>query len=214
MKLKLAIVSIASLFALLSSASAAAITFQFTGTITGVTFDPVFGDIAAGEAFHGSYTFDSSAVDQAPTFPTDGIYKSGPPFGMKASIGSHDFSTSGGGVETDIQNNSIVDIYEVFATSGPTDLTLELFLTDDTKTIFTNDHLPLTPPSLAGFNGKAFLLDAIIGGKEVSLNGQLNTLTLQAVPEPGSVGLVLMGSLAVFGVARRRRLLALRSNLK
>ena len=65
---------IATLLALLSSASAAVLTFQLSGNVTQVPLDEAFADIAVGELIHGSYGFDTPALDQAPADPAAGSF--------------------------------------------------------------------------------------------------------------------------------------------
>jgi hypothetical protein len=102
------------LLGLLTFASAAPITVQFTGAVTQVPIDDVYGDIAFGSLMQGSYIFDSTAVDLIPGDPATGSYTSfGAPFGMSVSLAGHSFSA------LDSLNigifNSFVDQYTVFA---------------------------------------------------------------------------------------------------
>jgi hypothetical protein len=207
MRWTLTISCVASLFALLSPANADLVTFQFSGNVTQVPLDEVFGDIAPGDAIQGSYRFDTSAADLAPADPAIGSFTFSAPFGMTATIGAHDFSTSGS-LNIGILN-SFVDQFTVLGLSSAGDLTLELFLQDNTGSVFTNDHLPLTDPLLSSFTEKDFHLDAIIAGREVQVDGLLGTPDAQVVPEPRQ-GPVLWGSIILLVVvARRRRLSAI-----
>src|SRR5579872_2754675 len=86
----------ACLFVLLGSANASTITVNFTGTVTQVPIDEVFGDIAFGDQIQGSFSYDPSAPDLIPGDPTVGSYAFGAPFGMTASIGAHEFDAFGG----------------------------------------------------------------------------------------------------------------------
>jgi hypothetical protein len=110
----------------LSSANAAVLTFGFSGSVTQVPLDDVFGDIAAGDAIQGSFSFDSTAVDQIPGDSSTGSYSFSAPLGLLATVGTHDFSATGFlniGVF-----NGVVDQYTVFATSAAGDVTLDLLL--------------------------------------------------------------------------------------
>jgi hypothetical protein len=87
--------------------------------------DEAFGDIAVGELIHGSYSFDTPALDQVPADRAAGSFTWSVPFGMTVTIGVHNFSTSG------LSNigilDSFVDQYTVLALSSAGDLTLKLF---------------------------------------------------------------------------------------
>jgi hypothetical protein len=50
-------------FAMVPIAKAGLLTFQFTGTVTQVPIDDLYGDIAFGDFVYGTYTFDGSAPD-------------------------------------------------------------------------------------------------------------------------------------------------------
>jgi len=201
----LPIFCIALLSALLTSANAAPITFQFSGSVAQVPLDEVFGDIAVGDAIQGSYTFDSSAADLIPADPAAGSYTFAAPFGMNVSVGAHNFATSGS-LNIGIVN-SFVDQYTVLATSPSGDLTLELFLQDNTGAVFSDDRLPLILPSLAAFAQRDFHLDGLFAGREVQVDGQLTAPPPQVVPEPSLADLFLAGSITLLGLARRKRFL-------
>jgi len=195
---------VASLFALLSSANADIVTFQFSGNVTQVPLDDVFGDIAFGDAIRGSYFFDTAAIDLVPD-PAIGSFTFSAPFGMAATIGVHDFRAFGS-LNIGILN-SFVDQYTVLARNASGDLTMELFLQDNTGSVFTNDQLPLAFPPLDSFAQKDFHLNARLAGREIQVDGPLGAPDAQVVPEPSLVGPVLAGSIILLVLARRRRLL-------
>jgi hypothetical protein len=202
MRWTLRIFCVVSLFVLLSSANADIVTFQFSGNVTQVPLDDVFGDIAAGDAIRGSYQFDSTAADLVPGLAI-GSFTFSAPFGMAATIGAHDFRAFG---SLNIGTlDSFVDQYTVLASNASGDLTMELFLQDNTGSVFTNDHLPLAFPPLEGFAQKDFHLNARLGGREIQLDGLLGAPDAQVVPEPRLVGLVLAGSFILLVVVARRR---------
>ena len=187
---------------LLGSAHAAPLLFQFSGTVTQVPLDGVFGDIGVGDAIRGSYTFDTSAVDLVPADPATGSYTSNAPFGMTVTIGTHDFATSGS-LNIGILN-SFVDQYTVLGTSATGDVTIELFLQDNTGSVFGNDHLPVSLPPLAAFAQKDFHFDAIFGDNEVQVDGELNALNASDVPEPPPAGPILAGSMLALVFVRNK----------
>jgi hypothetical protein len=195
---------VACFFILLSSANASTIIFSFSGNVTQVPFDEAFGDIAFGDAIQGSLSFDSSAVDLVPADPAVGSYSFSSPFGMTLTIGAHNFITSGS-LNIGILN-SFVDQFTVLATSALGDLTLELFLQDNTGSVFTNDHLPSVVPPLTAFGLKDFHLDAITPDGEVQVDGQIGAPAVQGIPEPRSTVYILAGAL-VFVLLRRKRTL-------
>jgi len=87
---------IASLLILAAApAHADIVALQFSGSITQVSVDNVFGDIAFGDAFHGTLTFDSTASDLVPADPSIGTYAWSSPFGMTVTIDGHEFDASG-----------------------------------------------------------------------------------------------------------------------
>jgi hypothetical protein len=195
---------IISFFGLLGSANAA-ITFDFSGTVTQVGVDEVFGDIAFGDPFHGSFSFDPFAPSLIPGDPTTASYRSNAPLGMTVSIDGHDFSVSDG-LNLGILNSGLADQYTVLAQSGAGDLTLELFLQDNTASVFANDHLPAAAPSLAAFGQRDFHLDAVIGGGQIQVDGQLSALATQAVPEPNPAGPFLACAVVLFALAKWGRM--------
>jgi hypothetical protein len=194
---------VACFFALLSSANADIVTFQFSGNVTQVPLDEVFGDIAPGDPIRGSYRFDTSATDLIPADLATGSFTFAAPFGMTATIGAHDFNAFGS-LNIGILN-SFVDQYTVLALSSSGDLSLELFLQDNTGGAFTNDHLPLTERFSDSFTQQDFHLDATLAGGEIQVDGQLSAPNAQVVPEPRLVGLVMAGPIILLTVVARRR---------
>ncbi len=194
---------IISFLGLLGSANAA-ITFDFSGTVTQVGVDEVFGDIAFGDPFHGSFSFDPFAPTLIPGNATTASYRSNSPLGMTVSIDGHAFSVSDG-LNIGIINSGLLDQYTVLAQSFNGDLSLELFLQDNTSNALTNDQLPAAAPSLAAFAQRDFHLSAVLGGGQIQVDGQLGTLAAQAVPEPDSVGPFLACAIVLLALARRLR---------
>ncbi|MFN7938863.1 MAG: hypothetical protein U0R19_36375 [Bryobacteraceae bacterium] len=185
------------LSALAAPASASLITVSFTGTITQVPVDDIFGDIAPGDVFQGAYTYDSTALDQIPG-ATTGSYSFTAPLGLTATIGQHLFDATG---DLNIGIfNSFLDQYTVFA-QNTTGLTIGLTLQDNSATAILTDELPTTAPVLAGFTQAAFQLSLTLDGAELQADGQLDGLT--SVPEPSSLPLVLAAFLA-FCIPPRR----------
>jgi hypothetical protein len=192
------------LFALLKPAHGAVLTFEFSGGVTQVPLDDIFGDIAVGGLIRGTYSFDPSAVDQAPADPSTGSFTWSAPFGMSVAIGAHHFNTSG--LLSIGIFNSFVDQYTVLAVSGTGDVALELFLQDNTGSIFSNDRLPGTAPPLGSFGLRDFHLQASFAGGEIQVDGQLDALAARTVPEAPPIILVAAGSILLVLARRKRRL--------
>ena len=187
---------------LAGSALADTVTFQFSGNVTDVQ-DEVFG-IMSGSSIQGTFSFDSAAADLVPDDPSTGIYNFSAPFGLDVTIGPHDFDATGSlsiGVR-----DGVADIYAVSALSDNGNLDMQLFLEDGTGGVFQNDLLPLTPPSLAGFDVRDFhLIDELTGG-QIQLDGHITSLSdpMAPTPEPSQGLLVLIGTMIIVVMTRRR----------
>ena len=197
----------------LTCAQADLVTFGFTGTVTQVPIDDVFGDIFAGDPFQGSYTFNSLALDLIPADTAAASFTSaGPAFAMTVTLAGHTFDAA------DFVNigifDSVVDQHTVLAQSGGSNLTVELFFQDNNGGALAGDLLPLAPPSLSPFAVKDFHLLQTLGTGEIQVDGQLDTLTCIAgcaapeptpVPEPSSAGLLLTGAGLLAALTARKR---------
>ena len=135
--------------------NAAPTTFEFTGTVTHVNFDPsdpFNGTINFGTPISGIYTFESTTPDSV-SVPSTGAYiMTGIPTGIEINIGDSIFSTVDF-LAVGVANNFAgpVDQYTVFSKSSAGNLEIELFSQDDTATVFSSDVLPMTPPPVANF---------------------------------------------------------------
>jgi hypothetical protein len=196
-----------AVFCLSTTARAAPVTFEFTGSVTQVPVDEVFGDVVVGSAIIGFYTFDSQALDGAPADSSTGSYTMfGLPYVFSVNVGGHNFSTS------DFLNVSVfnffVDQYTVFAQETGGDLSLEIFLQDNTATALGNDLLPLVPPPLGSFAQRDFHLTATIGDGQVQFDGIIGSLNPvlepNPVPEPFTFPLILAG-FALCGLVRLKQ---------
>jgi hypothetical protein len=170
-------------------ARAVPLTFQYLGSITQVPIDDLYGDIPDGSPVQFSYTFDSAALDQIPDGSSASYVSSGMPFMMTLTLPGHIFSADS--VQIGVFN-SLVDQYTVYATGAGGNLTIELFLQDNSGTLFANDNLPLTAPSLAAFTIKDFHFREVdADGRETQFDGQLSGIA--EVPEPCTWVVLLSG---------------------
>jgi len=181
--------------------------FQFSGTVTNVPLDEVFGDIQFGEALHGTLSFDSTAADQIPLDPTVGAYLWTAPFGMDVQIGTHDFKANGA-LNIEIVQ-SFVDQFTALATSPDDSLIMQMFLLDIAGTALGDDHL--SSPNLASFAERDFQLDDVVGAGQIEVLGQLDA---QPTAEPSQVIPLIMMSLAIAALALHRRRYRLLERLK
>ena len=149
--------------------------------------------------------------------PTAGLYASpgGVPYQFAVTIGGHTFSTTDF-LSLGVGNDAgATDHYTVLGCSGSAaclESTLELFLLDLDGTAFTGDALPVPAPLFSAFEIATFTFRGLIGGNQVEVLGQLDSLTCSAgcdpvnvpVPEPGTL-LLLTPALATLRYRRGRR---------
>lgn len=185
------------------SASAAPITFSFTGTVT----DDPFGLSSFGAPISGSFSFDNAALDSIAN-PANGSFASvGSGFGFSATVDGTVYASFGQLTVNTANDIAAGDQYGVIADDAL--LRLELFLQDATAAALTSDALPALPPALAGFAFRQFRLF----GDNAEFLGTVETLACTSgctVPEPGSLGLALLALALVVRplrtVARNRSL--------
>jgi hypothetical protein len=191
-------------------AHAVPLSFSFGGLVTQV--DPALSAIASvGEAFTGSYSFDSGAQDVLPALPKIGGYALQ---SFDLHIGGRDYQWSGGlgGITV---SNLAVDAFDVAVAglSGPgsngyAPRGAGFSLRDATGTAFANDGLPLTAPRLDDFGSSPFIISfgrGPLGTKPIT--GRITELApiTAAVPEPQSYALMAAGLGMLAAVGRRKK---------
>jgi hypothetical protein len=193
-----AALALTTLLGLVDRASGAPLTFYFEGHITRIHDSLEFDEsVYAGAQFTGSYTFDPVGVSDAfPGNPQVGSYYFGPSGRMSAQIGNYEFVTPDLGVL--IWNDVLQeDLYEPVTTTSFTAAGYEwggmsLALSDLSGMALDTDALPLGVPDLADFpDGRFLVID--VPWNDVGIGGRLTSLT----PEPGSLGLLALGAIAV-----------------
>ena len=203
-------------------ASAASITWTFSGQISGVFADPrdeallTAAGIVSGVPFSGSMTFDPAIADRDPS-STFGTYEA--VRGFDLAIGGGVYSVSLGIGTIRVNASSSPRLY--FATALGADnvlriLSLTLSFLDSDADVIADDSLLLQPPDLSmldphnpsdilavGFVTGMALEGKVNGGTGlvVSVTGEL----LEIIPEPGSV-LLLGGGLLGLAFLHRRRM--------
>lgn len=200
----------------ISSVEASPTTFNFTGTISGVASDDLGLGVSVGTPITGSYTFDSAAADSNPSPGTASYQMTGSPYGFTALILGQVFGTADF-LAVNVVNNNPDDEYGVLgcagglvgcSESGATYVVFNWLLTDSSNAAFSSPALPVTPPSLGGFQTNFFELDVLTeAGAFESVQGSITSLVrapTAAVPEPATLLLVSAG-IAVAGLARRLR---------
>ncbi len=216
-------------------AHAVPITFEFTGSLTGVYGpiglpDPFIGIFSRGQAFSGSFTYDSDAPVTGQGTGPQALSYSGAISNFHAQIGGlyADFDNGGISVRNDDDLggggdliDSIVAHARTDLPSRPTNVTTNIvlpgyelesasfYIQDSAAAMFDSPDLPLYAPDLTDTWNYFFLEFGLIEGTaEGSVNGKLETLTSfegSAVPEPTTVLLVGCGALMLAGMGRKRK---------
>jgi hypothetical protein len=186
---------------------AALLTYQFGGQITSIS-DPGgvwTGRLQVGDAFTGKYVIDSAALDRDPS-PTRGYYES-PTSSMMVSLGGVQITAPASRSWIIVRNESsgsdpldgISFGSSTFASGNWQVDELYMSVSDHTCTAFGSDQLPVQVFDMDQFDYRMFGLSGWYGSSQrFVLNG---TLTYLAVPEPATLGVVIM---IVLALPRRR----------
>jgi hypothetical protein len=191
--------------ALVESAAAYPVTFEFAGEITYVQDDDgvLDGAVSVGTPFSGLYTFESTTPDRAPASLEVGIYYAITDF--SGQIGDFPFAFSMGSKGSNrisVRNGAPGASSDGYAAASTADFAgqvvgVSITLVDNTGRVFSDDSLPLFPPPLSRFDRREFEIRDGLEIARLQLLGEITSLT----PEPGT--LVLLGLAAVL-VGRRR----------
>lgn len=191
---------------------AANVPFNFSGSVAevhgGVFTAGGSGVNGFGSALpvSGSFTFNSTTTDVLPGDPMWGLYAN-PIQNMTVKVGNYTATFSpGSSVMQVINNPGLGDTFKVtlngFTSSpatvnGLTPTTFEMELVNPNGSVFSNDHLPTTPPSLSSFASNQWRL--VFSGVGNRVQGALTSL----VPLPAAVWLFGAGLIALVGLGSR-----------
>ncbi len=202
------------------SADSAAVTFHFTGEITAVT--PTLGSakgFSSGQTFVGAYTFDTTTPD-AVSSPSTGAYSGLTSFSVnmagQAIVPTQPSTNPSNGIFVLNNERAIQDRYSLSAFGTGPESTgwqfrqMRIDLIDPSQSVFSNDSLPTSPPSLSSFAQRpasfAFTNRDASGNflGFGSVDGKLTSLSLVPIPPAA----LLFGSgmmlLAAFNIIGRR----------
>ncbi len=178
------------------------VTFQFEGVISRST-SPL---VQVGDRFSGTFTYDLEAIDELPGSPEFGFYSfelpQPRPVGMSYTAGSFSHSSQFL-VDVLVFNDFFGDTLSLLSDGlqGPGFFPSmgEIFLDDPTGTALSSDRPPATL-DLAAFSTRTFVGNIAPGS---FFEGEIQTLTF--VPEPGTLTLLGVGAVLLFGARRLRR---------
>lgn len=200
---------LALLTSLTGAATAAPVTYAFTGLVNN---DPFGVGLAS---FSGTYTFDSAAVDLVADSQTGSYTSSGVAFGIAVDFDGGAVSVDLYGLPT-VLNIGVadnfagpVDQYAVTGLAGSVEL--GLFFEDTLASAFSSDGLPVPAPLLAAFSFRQFRWFDTDAGNPHEILGNIESLSCVAgcdsvpVPEPGSLWLAGLALSAGALATRRRR---------
>lgn len=218
-----ALLALAALLACAAPSSAVLVTYQFSGQFDSVgDANGVFG-VTAGDAFTGSFTYDTSMTVWNSS-PDNVVYeKTAPiaPLSFTAVVNGVTYSVDAASVPLRLQvTNNAGGLYDQFVLvpdggiAHPLSATyplgsMALTLRDTSNTVFTSTAIPaslsLGDFDVAQFN-MSFATDPMGDPGEMDNVIMLGTITsMSAVPEVGAATLLALPSTALAVLAARRR---------
>ncbi len=183
------------------SASASQVTWSFRGEITRVDDTDGFleGQIQAGDAYSGSFTFDTNTPDANPDDPRRGLYNNAVT-SVEGDVAGRVFVPRAGTPANIVVFNDLFGDDRYHANGGVSfldlSMTFSLNLIDHDQTALSSDLLPRDPPEITAFSNRQFALRGT-GSPRVDIIGEIAFLA----PEPTSLALLAGGILC----ALRRR---------
>ncbi|ULA61511.1 MAG: hypothetical protein LZF60_340051 [Nitrospira sp.] len=205
------------------SAEAAPVTFRFTGEITSVT--PALGaarGFNSGQSFSGFYTFEGTSPDSSPS-PSTGNYRGLTSFGINMAgqviVPAQASTNPSNGIRVFNNEGAIQDRYSLSAFGSGPEVAgwqfrqVSMDLLDPSQSVFSNDTLPSTPPSLSSFAQRsanfAFTNRDALGNflGFGSVEGRLTSLSLVPIPPAFllfGTGVTLLAALRAAGRRGRR----------
>jgi len=204
-----------TLLGAVTTAEAAPITFAFTGTVQQVV-PALSGTFQPGDAFSGSYTFESTTPDTDPS-PGFGLYANGMTsltFTIGSYTGGADCSAAAS-CNIAVQDGgpgdcALTDCYLVTAKHPtgpsvegvlPTDFALSLL--DNSGLALSSDALPLTPPDISNFSITFFGVN--FDDFAFGVQGKLTSLTSQAAGTVDEPSVLFLVAGAFLGLVLQRR---------
>jgi hypothetical protein len=188
-----------------SPALATLVTYNFTGAV-GEVSTPLFSALNAGQTLTGSFTFDNAIADSKTGSASTGRYNDAiTSFNVNLGVWSASLGSEGSHNNNVIKiGNGSSDTFEVRAPlSGDgvgsyEPLYFRLTLKDPSGTVFGDDSLPSTGPSLSSFASDRFRIVFTSETGIAKVRGNLTSLT--AVPLPASVIMFGAGLIALVGL--------------
>jgi len=171
------------------------------------------GNVNVGDTITGSYTYDSTTPDSNPLETVGDYWHFSSPYGISLSVGGFVFQTDPDNVNflVSVGNNHLGDdnyllrsYYNLPLSNGVWVEHISWHLVDYSATALSSTDLPTTPPVLEDWES--------IGGITIRYGPKGSSMIRahvdSAVPEPGTVFLLGLGSLTLI---RRRKFAAGRS---
>ena len=208
--LSFVITGVCALLINISPGYAANIPFNFSGSISdvqgGVFTSGGGGNNGFGSSLplSGNLTFNSATADVFAGDPTWGLYPNAVQ-NMTLKVGNYTTTfTPGSSLMQVINNPGLGDTFKLTlngftgnTVNGLTPTMFELELINPNGSVFANDHLPTTPPSLSSFASNQWRL--VFSGVGNRVQGALTSL----VPLPAAVWLFGAVLIALVGLGSR-----------